>query len=183
LGKIVTRVKLSHIPEDSPLKEFGIELPLLDLGMAEPWLGSSLSLDYELSRIYGKVLGKFKARGRLGLQCCRCLEHFERDAGAEFVVEFEEAPEDRGASRGAVDPEDPGLNVVLFNGDEIEFGEEVRQEMELQVPFAPLCKEDCKGLCPVCGSNRNERDCGGHEESRNSPFQGLKKLFQQNKEN
>jgi uncharacterized protein len=31
------------------------------------------------------------------------------------------------------------------------------------MPFAPLCRPDCQGLCPVCGGNRNLGECPGHE--------------------
>ena len=73
--------------------------------------------------------------------------------------------------------------MVFYTGDDIEFSDEIRQELELQVPFAPLCREDCRGLCPVCGSNRNEKLCACREASHEGPFSGLNKLFQQNKEN
>jgi uncharacterized protein len=180
-GIIVTSVKLSHIPDGEPLRERGLEVPVQQLGLTEPWLGS-VTLGYELSRLHGKLLGKFEAEGELRLQCSRCLEGFDASAKAAFMVEFEPVPEEKN-ERSGEDPDDPGPNVAYFSGDIIEFGEEVRQELELQVPFAPLCRADCKGLCPVCGVNRNETACDCQEKAKTGPFQGLDKLFQQNKEN
>jgi uncharacterized protein len=177
----VTSVKLSHIPEGAPYVDRGLKVPLKDLGLEAPWIGG-VELDLSMRRAHGQILGTFEATGRLGLQCSRCLEAFESTAHAAFMVEFEKAPEGEDP-RGGDDPDDPGPNVAFYTGDLIEFGEEVRQELELQVPFAPLCRADCKGLCPVCGGNLNEKACGCEAGAKNSPFQGLNKLFQQNKEN
>jgi uncharacterized protein len=178
----VTRVKRSHIPDGKPLRETGLQVPLKDLELGKPWVGPAVTLNYEFSCIHGKILGKFEASGKLRLTCSRCLEDFDGSADAAFLAEFQEMPEEVNPRSGE-DPEDPGPNLVYFSDDLIKFGDEVRQELELQVPFAPLCREDCKGLCPVCGGNRNERVCGCEEKSNDSPFRGLNKLFQQNKEN
>jgi uncharacterized protein len=179
---MTTKVKLSEIPESGELTEKDLALPLAELGLAEPWIGKSVSLSYSLRKIHGKILGNFRCSGGLGLECSRCLEPFEARAKAEFLANFEEEPEEVNP-RSGIDPEDPGLNVVFFKDGLIEFGEELRQEMELQVPFAPLCREDCLGLCPVCGGNRNQKPCDCADKPANNPFHGLNKLFQQNKEN
>ena len=52
------------------------------------------------------------------------------------------------------DDEDP--DVIGFAGGEIDVGDEVRDEILLALPINPLCKESCRGLCPVCGGNRNQ---------------------------
>ena len=44
--------------------------------------------------------------------------------------------------------------------DDIDLGPLVRDAIVLELPMAPLCREDCAGLCPQCGANRNEGDCG-----------------------
>lgn len=176
------KVKVSHIPDDGELQEKGLSLGLDEIGLGEPYLGPAIGLSYRLQKIHGKILGNFEVSGTMGLECSRCLLHFEAPAKAKFLVEFEKEPESADPRNG-IDPEAPELNVVFFSGDQIEFGEEIRQEMEVLVPFAPLCKEGCKGLCGICGANRNEADCGCESGQKNNPFQGLNQLFQQNKEN
>jgi uncharacterized protein len=178
----VTRVRLSQIPEDGVLREKGLDLPLQAIELQDPFLGPSLAMDYELRNIHGKILGNFEVRGRMRLECSRCLKEFEEAAETKFLIEFEEKPSELNP-RSGLDPEDPELNVVFFSGEEIEFGDEIRQEMELLIPFAPLCQRDCKGLCPDCGANRNEKNCGCEGKRGNNPFASLKQLFQQNKEN
>ncbi|MES2201429.1 MAG: DUF177 domain-containing protein [candidate division FCPU426 bacterium] len=162
--------------------EQGLKLSPLDLGLSEVFVGPALTLDYELRRIQDKVLGKFHASGELELECSRCLRHFEESVSADFVAEFEAMPEKKDPRKG-LDPDAPELGVVFFEGDHLPLGEEIRQEMELQVPLAPVCKNECKGLCPVCGCNRNETDCGCAALEKDSPFSGLKTLFKKAKEN
>jgi uncharacterized protein len=173
---------LSHIPEDKPLIERGLSLPLRELGLDSPWTGDDLKLSYEIQNIHGKILGTFEVEGSLSLDCSRCLDTFATTVKSRFLLEFEKLEENHNP-RNAPDPEDAGLNVVVFSGDEIEFGDEIRQEMELLVPFAPLCREDCRGLCQACGARLNEVDCGCARPVKDNPFQALKSLFKDNKEN
>ena len=78
-----------------------------------------------------------------------------------------------------MDPDDPDLYV--FGASTIELTDPVRDALILELPIRILCKEDCKGLCPVCGANLNEEDCGHAaqiEEDRlkASPFAVLASL-------
>jgi uncharacterized protein len=59
--------------------------------------------------------------------------------------------------RFADEPDDDLYPIV---DDEIDLGPLVRDAVVLELPMAPLCREDCAGLCPQCGANRNEGDCG-----------------------
>jgi uncharacterized protein len=40
----------------------------------------------------------------------------------------------------------------------------IRDAIGVELPFSPLCREDCLGLCPVCGADRNSEGCPGHVE-------------------
>jgi uncharacterized protein len=46
----------------------------------------------------------------------------------------------------------------------IEPGQMIRDVVGVQMPFSPLCRPDCRGLCEVCGGNRNLGECPGHDE-------------------
>ena len=52
----------------------------------------------------------------------------------------------------------------------------LREYALLEFPISPVCKPDCKGLCPVCGENLNRTDCG-HRPETDSPFAVLKDLL------
>jgi uncharacterized protein len=56
--------------------------------------------------------------------------------------------------------DDPDEEMYPITDDDIDLGLLVRDAVVLELPMAPLCREDCAGLCPHCGANRNEGDCG-----------------------
>lgn len=60
---------------------------------------------------------------------------------------------------------------------EIDVGDPAKDELALALPAAPLCRDDCKGLCPICGTDLNEGACDGHGDDSDSPFSVLKDLF------
>jgi len=102
--------------------------------------------------------------GGLECVCSRCLERARLPLRLPIRTAYvprgedddEDADEDEGgAGSGAND--DAG--VAYFDGDQIDLGPELREQILLAVPISPLCREDCAGLCPVCGGNRNQVPC------------------------
>ena len=59
----------------------------------------------------------------------------------------------------------------------IDLTDVLHDELSLAVPLAPVCKDDCQGLCPTCGTDLNTDPCGGHPEESSSPFAVLGDLF------
>ena len=92
--------------------------------------------------------------GDLETSCARCLEpalvHIDVPMTMTFVAAGDED----------VDPdEDSDPDVVTFTGGELDLSIELRDALVLAVPFNPLCDEACRGLCPICGGNRNLVPC------------------------
>jgi uncharacterized protein len=67
--------------------------------------------------------------------------------------------------------------LLLPEDSHIDLAPLIREFALLEIPISPICKPDCKGLCPVCGENLNETDCGHRPESNDSPFAVLKDLL------
>lgn len=104
--------------------------------------------------------------GETTLQCARCLS----DYGHRLQWELTELYAFKSKSvtdSGLMVPDDAHIDLAPI----------VREYALLEVPISPLCRPDCKGLCPVCGENLNERDCGHRPEQDDSPFAVLKKLL------
>lgn len=59
----------------------------------------------------------------------------------------------------------------------VDVGAPALDELALAIPPAPLCRPDCRGLCPTCGSDLNSDPCDGHGDDSGSPFAVLKDLF------
>ena len=69
--------------------------------------------------------------------------------------------------------------VGYYEGDRLDLGEVIREQVLLGLPLKPLCREDCQGLCPRCGKNRNAGPCGctPEEEAGDARLEPLRKLF------
>jgi DUF177 domain-containing protein len=94
--------------------------------------------------VSGRLAGTFQ------LSCARCLREFERPFEVGLMERFVPAPDDDEYAldpAGLLDPNQMVLDVV-----------------GVELPFSPLCRTDCLGLCPVCGGDRNEWECPGHNE-------------------
>ena len=70
--------------------------------------------------------------------------------------------------------EEAGL--IPYGGDEIDLLEGLQEQVVLSIPYRTLCRDTCKGLCPKCGTDLNQRDCQCREESRDPRFEALKHL-------
>lgn len=96
--------------------------------------------------LLGEVAGSFH------LVCSRCSDSFE----GRFRQELEE--------------------TYPLTADEIDAGEQIRQAVVLSLPDKPLCRPDCKGLCPNCGINRNTGSCTCQIQGP-KPFAKLKDIL------
>lgn len=121
--------------------------------------------------------------GALELGCSRCLARYRHPLRETFRLVLEPA-----AQRVPADPEAaralaqfgmcPGdeLETGWFRGSEIDLGEFFRELVALCMPVQPVCREECRGLCPQCGADRNLKSCRCVEAGRSSPFAVLRGL-------
>src|SRR5262249_11340282 len=94
--------------------------------------------------------------GDLGTPCARCLGPALGTGDVPMTMTFVAA----GTQKAGGDEEgDDDRDVVTFKGGEIDLSDELRDAIVLAVPFNPLCDEACRGLCPLCGGNRNLVPC------------------------
>ncbi len=104
-----------------------------------------------------KVRATGRVRATLECPCSRCLEAFTTTVDAPFDAFFLPASANAGGGERQVADED--LGVSFYTNDTIDLGEIIREQFYLALPMKPLCREDCQGLCPVCGINRNRETC------------------------
>jgi uncharacterized protein len=95
-------------------------------------------------------------------ECRRCLGDAVGTLTADVRELFEPASDEE--------------ETYLLRGDQIDVEPLVRDAVLLELPLAPLCREDCAGLCPVCGANRNEGDCGHKPDERDPRWAALDQL-------
>jgi len=97
--------------------------------------------------VAGSITGTWR------LRCARCLTEETRP----FTVEIGEL-----VTPVATDPDKADDDYVLVD-EQIDIDQIVRDAIGVEMPFAPLCRPDCRGLCPTCGGNRNLGECPGHD--------------------
>jgi uncharacterized protein len=122
---------------------------------AEGWAGQVRGW-FQVEKLGGKVSIRGTVEGLAELECVRCLRSFERAVEAPLVVFAERSG---GASRSEEADLERDYDLVFFNGRQVDMGEAVRQALTVELPMIPHCREDCRGLCPNCGADRNVAPC------------------------
>lgn len=118
-----------------------------------------------------RVNGGFTVR--LMLPCDRCLDEVEKEFCISFdkVLDFSE------------DADEENLSEMSFvEGSELDVDILVYDELVMAMPMKVLCKPDCKGLCPVCGVNRNEMSCGCDTRVPDPRMAAIRDIFNKSKE-
>lgn len=104
------------------------------------------------------------------LPCDRCLKSVNVKVNFNLKEKFSNT-----GSNGKEEME-------TFSGESIDISEVVRRAILASMPMKVLCQEDCKGLCPMCGKDLNEGDCGCDTSYINPKFESLLSLFQSDEE-
>ena len=110
------------------------------------------------------IQGKFS--GETMLECVRCLKEFSKPL-VWNLTELYAFNEKSVSDSGLIIPEDAQIDLESL----------IREYALLEIPINPICKPNCKGLCPVCGQDLNVADCGHRPHEDESPFSILKKLL------
>jgi uncharacterized protein len=109
---------------------------------------------------------------RLGVDCSRCLERFVLPVEHELDLFY--LPHGAGAEEEDVELKDRELVVAYYDHGRIDLGETIREQLLLGLPMKRLCHQDCRGICSVCGQNRNAVRCECAAEPEHfSPFAKL----------
>ena len=141
-----------------PLKEFGIPCTILTPLKAELFV-----LPHEGDGVRG-CLVRGTIRGEVSLPCNRCAEDAKVVINSEFET-FEPFPveqdDDAGAQERINIDDIPDEEVARVKDGVAQFNPQALlwEEFSLALPVKPLCRPDCKGLCPVCGHNQNKGSC------------------------
>jgi uncharacterized protein len=149
-----------------------------DFRIVEP-----VDLTLRITKDSRKIRLTGRLRASLEIECSRCLEPFRVPVDADLDQMFlPEGTEVTGASDD--DDEDGGqqadAGVSFYKDDTIDLGELMRDEFYMALPMKPLCKDDCKGLCPVCGTNWNREACTCKVEWTDPRMDSLKTLLKHN---
>ena len=132
-------------------------------------LGFDIYKDHEQFRLVGDT------HASIELECGRCLEPFLRPVDSTFDLRYQ--PHVRNTGEGEREVEDDDLTTAFYQNDVIDLGQLIREQLYLSLPMKPLCRDGCRGLCPVCGTNLNLVECRcprGWDDPRFAALKALK---------
>jgi uncharacterized protein len=140
-------------------------VPGLALQLAEVPEDAPIEGELLLESVVEGIFVSGAVQGSMTLECARCLTSFHKDFSVEvgdlFVPNADPAEDAYALTEpGSLDPEPMVRDAVL-----------------LSMPFSPLCRPDCRGLCERCGGDRNQGECSCSEIQGDPRWAGLEQLF------
>ena len=143
-------------------------------GMSYPILSQS-DISLKISNIKkGQILLEGSFELRLLMPCDRCLKDVEVPMYLEFQKEFLDEEH-----RGSDTDKD---EFYALEGTDLSVFDFVNQEILMNLPSKVLCRDDCKGICPVCGADRNVTECDCVTFVPDPRMAGIMDIFMANKE-
>ena len=130
------------------------------LNIVSPVTVSGSAVNYE-----GKINVDIRITVQVERTCSRCLESFKEEVQVDSNYVFVKEAKD--------DEED----YFIFKNDKVDITEIVLGDIAARLAMKPLCNEDCKGLCPMCGKNKNSINCQCESEKIDPRMQALSELF------
>lgn len=128
------------------------------------------------AQLVSQSLGEIRVHGDLKATmratCDRCLEPAKFPVASHFDLVY--LPSAGAARGGENEVDEAAVEVGYYEGSGLDLNDILREVVLLAVPMQLVCSEDCKGICPLCGQNRNQQDCGCHPESVDDRWSKLK---------
>ncbi len=170
------RVRLEDIGPDGVVLTLDLEPASLDLvDSGDVRFPGNMRAEAAVRKTGKKLRVSLSVDFSLILPCSRCLVETEHRfaESADFTLmpaPAKVSPEQR--------LEEEDFTTQFFSGEEIDIAPLLREMVILAIPMKPLCRPDCKGLCPVCGADRNREPCEHTQEDEpvDPRWEGLRAL-------
>ena len=163
------------------IKQFPAELNLsasvdeLDFVLEEVRLRDGVAVEVNIQRTDEEYFVTGETTATVETDCARCLEPATVELrGRLSFVALRLTAEDRTKYSGSDE------EVIELDKEEVlSLDEQLRQALQADVPLKPLCAEDCLGLCPSCGTNRNISSCRCETQKRDPRWDALKDMIEE----
>lgn len=111
-------------------------------------------------------------RGAMEVVCARCLEPIRVPVVCSIDLFYR--PMARIAREEEVALDEAECEVGFYQGGGVELADVVREQVTIELPMRSLCREDCRGICPACGKNRNREACDCRESFPDPRWEALR---------
>lgn len=148
------RINLESIPEEGLKIEEQELSDILTVEDKDIKFNVPVNVSVSANLVSGTLLVKGKLETKVSLTCSRCLKKFDKPLiGKDFSFDLD-----------------------VKGQTEVDITDNVREGIILLLPVKPLCKKDCRGICPKCGQNLNEKECGCDRSQEDIRWSELDKL-------
>ncbi len=152
--------------------EFSPSLSEIDLESENARLKSEVQVRGKLTKRIAQTDVEGEISAVVETECTRCLQPVEKKMEFPFLVSFV-APENYTEAQES-ELKDEDLDISILEDDKIDLTELAREQILINLPEQIFCREDCKGFCQKCGSNRNLINCNCEENEIDPRWAGLK---------
>jgi len=112
------------------------------------------------------------------LTCSRCVEPYPFASSSTFHLRFRPRPELPQREEGELEITPDELDIEFYSERAIPLRELALEQIQLSIPMKPLCGENCLGLCPQCGANRNRETCSCDQSMMDERWGALAEIRQ-----
>ncbi len=158
---------------------FDVAFPSGEIDFSGDGLQQATPLEAQgAAELLPNTLGEIRIQGhvkvRMRCECDRCLEPAEFPVDSNFDLFYRPAVADDYDEEVAIDEGES--EIAFYEGGGIELKEILREYILLALPMQRICRDDCHGICPICGQNRNLAECGCQVKATDDRWAALKKL-------
>ena len=152
------------------LHKFVFETDVEELGVEDKFIGSVL-LNCEMDKSSTQIILNCNLQISVKQVCDRCNAESEEMIVTDFKNIYFLT-----SNRSNADEDESGIYYLTSEDDKIDLSSGTVENALLTIPMKILCKDDCKGLCSICGVNKNEKECDCVADTSNPVWEKLLKL-------
>lgn len=152
------------------LHQFDFDSKVEELGLEENFNGDVL-LNCEMDKSSTQIVMNCNIQATAKYTCDRCTSEFEEKMETDFknIYFFTQ-------NKSSDEVDESGIYYLSSDDDKIDLSKNTCENALLTIPMKVLCKDDCKGLCSMCGVNKNDKECNCVANTNNSVWEPLLKL-------
>ena len=143
----------------------------IDIGGREIFFSKPIEVTADIYRADGSIYLDGKVTYEYTESCSRCLKEFNKEVKGALFGRLIEKNKD-------FNEDEVEEDVIYYKGDTLDLTEDVISTVVLSLPMKSLCREDCKGLCPICGKDLNKGKCDCVVEEVDPRLAKLKDFFE-----
>ena len=170
------KIKIEDLSEGIHHQQLDGTPESLTLPTDEGTFAKPIHVDVTITKTGGNLVLQTEISTEVTFPCSRCLVDYDEHITCQVDVLYEKT--ERVLSDTDDVEENDDVEVLGYDTKEIDIGRRMEEALCLAMPLKPLCREACKGLCPLCGKDLNQTTCNCRTDSVDPRWQTLKEMFQ-----